>query len=164
MSEIIFSYQGNQTSIQCETNEKMKDICLKFTNKLELDINKIYFLFNGDKINVNEEAKLMDIIKGKEINEIVILVNDINEEIKKENIILSKEVICPICKENISLNFYNYKINLINCKNNHNINHILIKDFKNSQKIDISKIICEICKIKNKSETYNNFIDVFNVD
>ena len=154
MSDVIFSYKGNKTSIQCEENQKMKDICIKFSTKLNIDINKIYFLYNGDKLN--EELKLKYIKKDKNINEVNILVNDVNEIIKKDNIISSREIICPICKENIFINFHNYKINLIKCKNNHNINNIYIKDFKNTQKIDISKIKCEICKIYNKSETYNN--------
>ena len=125
---VTFSYKGNKTSIQCEENQKMKDICINFSRKLYLDINKIYFLYNGDKLN--EENKLIDIKKNKNINkkEIIILVNDINEIIKKENIISSKEIICPICKENIFINFHNYKINLIKCKNNHNINNIYIKN------------------------------------
>ena len=144
MSEVIFSYNGNKTLIQSDKNENMKDIWIKFSTKLNIDINKIYFLYNGDRLN--EELKLMDITKGIDKKEIIILVNDINEIIKKENIISSKEIICPICKENIFINFNNYKINLIKCKNNHNINNIYIKDFKDTQKIDISKIKCEICK------------------
>ena len=163
MSEVIFLYKGNKTLIQSDENKNMKDICIKFSTKLNIDINKIYFLYNGDKLN--EELKLIDITKGIDKKEIIILVNDINEIIKKENIISSKEIICPICKENIFINFHNYKINLIKCKNNHNINNIYIKDFKNTQKIDISKIKCEICKkiIKVKL-IIMNFIDVLNVD
>ena len=152
MSEVIFSYQGNKTSIQCDANEKMKDICIRFSNKLNIDINKILFMFNGDTLKV--EKKFMELIKPNE-NQIIILVNEINVDIKKETIISSKEIICPICKEDTPINFHDYKINLI-CKNNHNINNIFIKDFKNTQKIDISKIICEICKITNKSETNKN--------
>ena len=109
MSEVIFSYKGNQTRIQCDENEKMKNICIRFSIKLNIDINKLYFLYNGDKLN--EELKLIDITKGIDKKEIIILVNDINEIIKKENIISSKEIICPICKENIFINFHNYKIN-----------------------------------------------------
>ena len=82
---VTFSYKGNKNSIQCEENQKMKDICIKFSTKLNIDINKIYFLYNGDKLN--EELKLKDIKKDKNINEINILVNEVNEIIKKDNII-----------------------------------------------------------------------------
>ena len=48
------------------------------------------------------------------------------------------------------------QINLFNCKNNHEINNILLNEYENIENIDISKIICNKCKIKNKSNTYNN--------
>ena len=32
----------------------------------------------------------------------------------------------------------------------------IIKDFQTTQKINISKVICEVCKENNKSETYKN--------
>jgi len=39
-------------------------------------------------------------------------------------------------------------------QNNHEINNLLLNEYENN--IDISKIICDNCKIKNKSNTYNN--------
>ena len=97
---------------------------------------------------MNEEDKKRNIIN--------ILVNNNNESIINENEKISKEIICPKCKENILIKIEEYKINLFNCKNNHNINNILIKEYENMEKIDISKIKCDNCKIKNKSNTYNN--------
>ena len=83
-----------------------------------------------------------------------ILVNEDDNPIKIENIIKSKEIIYPKCNENILIKIDNYKINLFNCKNNHNIDNILLNEYENN--IDISKIICDNCKINNKSNTYNN--------
>jgi hypothetical protein len=68
---------------------------------------------------------------------------------KKEEI---KDIICPKYKENILIKTENYKINLYDCKNKHNINNILFEEFIKTQKI---KIICNICKNKNKSSTFN---------
>ena len=48
-----------------------------------------------------------------------------------------------------------YKIN-ITCKNGHIINGINFNEFENTQIIDISKIKCEECQEKDKSNTYNN--------
>ena len=48
-------------------------------------------------------------------------------------------------------------MNLYNCKNNHNINNILINEFENMEKIDISKIICDNCKKKKKKKKNNAF-------
>ena len=42
-------------------------------------------------------------------------------------IIKSKEIICPKCNENILIKIDEYKINLYNCKSNHEINNILLK-------------------------------------
>ena len=81
-----------------------------------------------------------------------ILVEEISSTYAKEKEMKSKEVICPKCNENILLNLKEYKINLYDCKNKHNINNILFEEFIKTQKI---KIICNICKNKNKSNTFN---------
>jgi len=46
-----------------------------------------------------------------------IVVTKDNNNINVKNEIISKDIICPECKENILLDFQNYKINLIGCKN-----------------------------------------------
>ena len=92
----------------------------------------------------------------------IILVNENKETIIKENIIKSKEIICPKCKENILIKINEYKINLFNCKNNHNIDNILLNEYENN--IDISKIICDKCKLKKKViHIIMNFIYVIHV-
>jgi len=83
-----------------------------------------------------------------------IVVNENNDPIRKDNIKESKEIICPKCNENILIKIDEYKIYLFNCKNNHEKNNILLNEYENN--IDISKIICNNCKIKNKSNTDNN--------
>ena len=40
MAEVIFKYNGIDTIIQCTIEDKMKDICKKFTIKVQIDINK----------------------------------------------------------------------------------------------------------------------------
>ena len=75
-----------------------------------------------------------------------IIVYDIYEnEIVEEKIEKSKEIICPKCKENILIEIKDYKINMYDCKNKDIIENIKIKEFENTQKIDISKIICNEC-------------------
>ncbi len=82
-----------------------------------------------------------------------LIVEDMEKEELKENIIDSEEIICPKCNENIIIKIKNYKINT-KCKNNHQLSLSFI-EFKNSQKIDISKIKCYICNEKNQSNIYN---------
>ena len=54
---------------------------------------------------------------------------------KNESKVKSPLIICPECKSVASIKINKYKIS-INCKNNHNIKYIFLKDFENSQKID----------------------------
>ena len=113
MAEVIFGYKGKKTIIQCLKEDKISDICLKFTSKIEININDIYFLQNGQIINMelkyNEIANKID----NNSNKMNILVYD------KEN----NGIICPYCGENININIDDIINKLI--KNNDNIKNIL---------------------------------------
>jgi len=154
MAEVIFIYEGQQIIIQSSNLEdKIKDIINKFKIKIkEEESNNLYYVYNGDKIN--EELKLNQLIKDKNIKKINILVYNKSSK-EKEKEIISNEIICPECKENILLNIENYKINLYECKNGHKIENILYNEFENMQKIDYRKIICDKCKINNRSDMHN---------
>ena len=86
--------------INCEENEKMRDIFVKFAKKFGININDLSFLYNGNK--VIEELTLKDMIKGREKgdNVITIFVNDINGMNQKEKIKEYKEIISLKRKEN----------------------------------------------------------------
>ena len=146
MSNVIFSFQGNETKIQCQRTDKFKDISKRFTTKAQININKIYYIYDGNVIN--EELNFEQISKeeDKERNTINIVVGekDNSSEIKNNNIIISTDIICPICKENTLININDYKMNMFDCKNGHKMNNICLIDFENTQKIDISKIVCDI--------------------
>ena len=43
MVEVEFCYKGIKTIIQCKLNDKIKDICQKYLNKINEDKNNIYF-------------------------------------------------------------------------------------------------------------------------
>ena len=75
---------------------------------------------------------------------------------KNNNIINNKYIKCPECNENIRMRIKDYKIELYDCKNKHKIDNILLEEFENTQKMDISKIKCNICNTNNKSNTANN--------
>ena len=85
----------------------------KYIIKTENNKNNIYYLYNGDKIN--EELTFNELTnendnKRKKMNILVYIKEEnINNE---ENIIKSKEVMCPECKENILINIKYYRINL----------------------------------------------------
>lgn len=93
MNEVEFIYKGKPTIIQCNLEDKLGDLCNKFTTKNDLDINNIYFLYNGDKINL--ESKFNQINKGK--TKLTFLVYDINSS---QDLFLK-----------FNLNDYNVKLN-----------------------------------------------------
>ena len=84
MVEVVFIYRGQNSIIQCNLNDKMKDIIKRFEMKLGKDINSLYFIYGGKKLE--EELTLekninKDDIKLKKIN---IIVNDIDKEDEEE--------------------------------------------------------------------------------
>ena len=98
MVEVLFIYEGQQIIIQCNIEDKMKDIINKFKSKIQKEDNNLYYIYNGDKIN--EELKFNQIINNKEEKIINILVYD-NKNNENDKEIISNEIICPECKENI---------------------------------------------------------------
>ena len=154
MEQVVFLYQSTSILIQCNINEKMKDIINKYIIKTGIDINSVYFLYSGNKIN--EELILKEIIGKNEVNKIKILVDTIKKQEEKDIIIKSNNIICPKCGEISLINIKDYKINLYGCKNGHKINNILFDKFENIQNINISRIICDKCKEYNKGNTSEN--------
>ena len=152
MSEIIFIYKGNEVTIQTLKGEKLKNILERLANKINISKDTIFGLYRGQLID--EETK-EDEIQKDENDKRIILIYDINDTTIKSNLINSKEVICPICKENCLMKIEEYKLKLYNCKNKHET-ILLISEFEETQKIDLSKIICNICNSRNKGNTYNN--------
>ena len=125
--------------------------------KLQIDINKLIFIYGGEVLNIELEFNRVANQVDKQNSKMKVLVyNKISTIIdKRERIIKSKDIICPKCGEMCLINLNKYKIELNNCKNKHK-NIIPINDFDNTQNINESKIICDICKNNNKGKTFNN--------
>ena len=155
--QIIFNYEGVEIIIQCNINDKMKDIINNFLNKIENKENNLFYLYNGWQINkeltFNEQANEFD--KNRKI--INILVSKSEKEIEEqEEIIISKDIICPQCKENALIDINNFKINFQDCKNGHNISDIKLIEFEQTQKINLNSIRCQICNKNHKSNKSNH--------
>ena len=157
MTEVDFNYKGTTINIQCSENDLLNNICKKFSEKTGTDLNTLYFLYSSnlidDKLTFTECANLED-RRRKKMNVLVKEKNENNLNLN-ESIIKSKDIICPKCFDIAKICIKDYKIKL-KCRNNHISNYILIDEYENSQKMDQSKIICNNCKIKNKSNTYKN--------
>ena len=85
----------------------------------------------------------------------VLAVRKSNED-NRDVIESSKDIICPQCKEPCLIKLNDYQIKLYECRNGHTNEGIKIDDFQKTQEVNISLIICDQCKIKNKGNTYNN--------
>ena len=133
----------------------MRQVCSKFTQKAQTDLNKLYFMYSGNIVNLDLLVEQIINKSDKERKTMSIIVVDHSNENGNNRKVISPYIICPICKEHARYEINNYRIKIFNCKNGHVIDDILIKDFESTQMIDESLIICDKCKINNKGNTYN---------
>ena len=68
---------------------------------------------------------------------------------------IKKEIICPKCQENIKINIKDYNICLFQCKNKHKLD-LLFNEYDQTQNINLSKIVCQMCNNYNKGNVHNN--------
>lgn len=165
MTQIDFFYDGKTIAIQSNLKEKMRDIFQKFITKTQTEKKSVYYLYQGKLIDIESELELEKIIgkEDKKSNKIKIIANKIEETNKGNNLVKSKCVVCPECKENTFIKIKDYKIELYNCKNNHQINDILLDKYEQLQFIDISKIVCNKCKENKGIHIIMNFLNVLHV-
>ena len=136
----------------------MKIVCDKFKEKSNIEQNaNIIYSYDG-KVGLNEELTFEEIanLEDKKRNKMNILVYENEPEIIHKDKIKSKNIICPKCNENIKMDLKDYKINLFDCINGHNIDNILLNEFEETQIVDPDKIICEICQKSKKNISYDN--------
>ena len=76
MAEIEFYYDSNNIKIQCNKNEKLKDIFQKFKTKIGNSQNSFVYIYNGDLIK-NEELSFDQLANSedKKRNKMNILVS-----------------------------------------------------------------------------------------
>ena len=162
MAQIEFLYNGKATIVQANHDEKFKDILKRLSSKIEIKFSSVYFLYSG-KILDNMELTFDDLSNNldKGRNKMSVQIND-DEPINSINIdnvysiVTSKDIICPECREKCLISVIDYKIRLYGCINEHDTDEIALEEYNNTQRIDISKIICSECKISNKYNSYKN--------
>ena len=165
MVEVEFDYNQQILVLQAKFEDIFQDIINKYLLKSLLNPNSTYFIANGKQINPQETVGNQMNEMNKSIKKIKVLVQIIEEENTNVQVtVQSKNIICPKCQEPCRISIDNYQVKLFECINKHSINS-KIKDFPNTQKINISKIICEKCRIKNKGNCPNNeFYKCLNCD
>ena len=153
MAEIVFIYEGKYISIQCNINQKIKDICTQFCKKINLNIISLTFLYGGELLNLDKAFK--EITKENKIK--VLVFNKDNEICPKCGKILNNKMIDDIIELNDNVNdtlvgLYSQIDNIINdlknkkeieCMNNQlkNINVLLNKAIIDIKKINSDLII-----------------------
>ena len=156
MSIAEFIYKGRSIIIQCNENEKLEGIITRFYLKVKENVGNMYFLYSSKIVDINSTFINLANSEDKKRNKISILVHDNEVQIDEPSLQKAKYIICPDCKENILMRIKDYKIEVYDCQNGHNIKNLSISEFEKTQYIDESKIICDKCKLRKKSETYNN--------
>ena len=99
MSKIEFQYKGLITIIQASDNEKFREICSKYAQKTQLDINKVNFLYSGKTLNLDSTLieSMTSFDKERKVMTIMVIDNEI--EPVKESLIKAPFTVCPTCKE-----------------------------------------------------------------
>ena len=155
MSEITFIYKGNEIVIPCSKNEKFGPILQRFYEKTEIQKKSIYFLFNGQILD--EQMNESQVPKNENNKKIIVVYDYQTTKTNEEDILVrANEIVCPKCKESACISLNNYSISLFQCCNGHKVDNISFEDFDNTQNINLSSIICQICKIRNKGNVDNN--------
>ena len=163
MNSTEFLFEGTSTLIQCNENDKLETIINKFCLKTEKNKNELVFLYGGHVINDQKTFNDLANPEDKQRKQISIIVTDNSSKIiENKNLKKSKYIICPQCNEIAMIDIKDYKIKLFGCKNSHLKDYMPFSDFHQTQLIDESKIICDLCKNKNKASAYNNLFYICN--
>ena len=155
MAEIVFTYNGVPSIVQCYENDNFTDILSKLTAKIKINLNKVYFLYSG-QIMQNKHQTFSQIANNldKERKKMNIQINDSEVDIPESAIVKPKQLICPECQKSCLISIIDYRIRLYDCINGHDTDCISLECFEDTQKIDESKIKCDDCKEVDKSNAY----------
>ena len=82
---VIFILDGAKLTIQCTPNDKMKDICQKYSAKIKKDMNSLLFSYEGNQLILESNFKDQVNLKDKNSNEMIILVNKRDDNVYSNN-------------------------------------------------------------------------------
>ena len=159
MNKVEFTYIDDKFLIQCNNDDKMKDIIFKFLNKADKNKGNLYFLYNGQIINeelvFNKCANSLDRSRNY-MNVLVIEGQSSSDEM--QNLIKSNYIICPKCNENSIISIDNFKISISGCKEGHKTENLQLDELGKTQYINQSQIKCDKCRsLKSESIDYQFF-------
>jgi len=137
MDELIVNFilNGREERIRCNKNDNLSDIIKSYTELTQKSLNDYYFLFDNNAENEEMKSQPQDLSNIPKNN------NPTDENGIKQ----SKYIICPNCKNNCEFNIKDYKITLNQCGYCKATENIFLDEFKNTQKINESNLICNYC-------------------
>ena len=142
-ASVEYTFDGIVVKIQCSRDDKMKDICEKYANKIGRNVNSLVFLYGGNHLNFQLSFKEQANVIDKERNEMSVLVYK-NED----------ELSCPKCGEKINLN--SEKINDIKTSINNISDMLKGVKFTLENIIKISSEEAVKFQLKNVNFLFNN--------
>lgn len=153
MAELIFRFNSQDIIHNYQQGEQISSILQSFCHNFGIKRDNFAFLCNG--MILNDQSTIQSLTPNNN-NQIIILVTDIGTSPPTKPVMRQSEsIICPICKESIVLSVRDFKVSLFKCKNGHRMDNIPLRKFKETQNIDISKILCSECKCS-KANIYEN--------
>ena len=163
MINVEFIYRTSPTIIQTTKEESMRHISEKFAYKAKVDISSVYYLYNGGKIDPNLTLSKIATKDDLNLGQMKIVVCSYEDDKQKENLqksirepdFMSDDIICQVCQEICFVDFDEYKIKFYGCQKGHSLN-TSINQYNETQKIDKSKITCNVCNEKTKNSTFEN--------
>ena len=162
MVELEFDYQQNKVFMKVNPSEYFNTIINQYYLKAQIEPNSVTFFAHS--VQIQENKRVIEVMNQLEKmnNKMYIMVFPLYINNNKNVVEDSKEIICPKCYEQCRIKIEDYKVNLYDCKNNHST-VLELNKFKETQKIDLSKIKCNICNIKNMGNSFNHiFLDCLN--
>ena len=148
MNKVDFYYNDHNYFVQCNNDDKMKEIIIKFLEKSKIRRKDLYFLYNGQIINEDLTFNQCSNRLDKSRNYMNVLVIE-GQSANGESNYLQKVnyIICPECHESAILSINNFKFSIEGCNGNHKKENLELDELKNMQYIDQSKIYCDNCHI-----------------
>jgi len=173
MAKVIYSFEGKQTEINCNINDKLKDINRRYIIKEKMDINEIEFFCHNNIVNdeltfyqlANQRDKLKNsitiLVKKKRVNKIKSNFINLNKEKKSNNNLYLQEN-KKTSNEHIALNKFATKESKILQVKNVKLNKI-IKDIPkiNSKNLEKEKNK-KIKKSESKKDNIEKEIQIIN--
>ena len=139
--KIIFSFEANQIDKnECRKEDKMRDICNTFAKKMGININSLYFLYNGQSFNLDYKIEELVNSLDKHIRGMTILVykkNNVTEKLFNQ---LNSSQIEADSFRKFNLNEKNGNNKDLFQQNNQNYKRKLFCSLKNLRKIIIMGI------------------------